>query len=432
MNKSRLNKLCQQHKFLPPEFEVERIGPDHDPRFKATVSIGELTFSGMDFCKSTKVAHSQAAGVALNHFISLFSTEPKIELPDAPVDGNVGVLGSLNETFVQSNEQPQLQEPTNSIPNVSEIETRNALDFAFACKSRLQNYAQKKKCGLPFYSTVQESSSTPPRFKATVTVQGKSYEGQIFANSIKAAENEAAKYALSFFPELPNEDDIYKNILQTLLQKEMKPLPIYKTAMDGPSHIPSFVSTVDIEGEQFVGKSAKSKKQAEQNAAKVAYNILFNEYKLMKPKSQSQHVSQQLVSQPSSNEPLSVICGENKEVSVFSIDPIHSIPELPTSRKNLNTSHPHDVSADTEDQTASKKTKIQLTQKLSSSKEKHSSDSSLLIPDLLQAIANENIAQRQKKVFIVPAKSGMVIPEGATILSSSDDSWVAFNINASN
>jgi len=124
--------------------------------------------------------------------------------------------------------------------------------------------------------------------------------------------------------------------------------------------------------------------------------------------------------------------GENKEVSVFSIDPIHSIPELPTSRKNLNTSHPHDVSADTEDQTASKKTKIQLTQKLSSSKEKHSSDSSLLIPDLLQAIANENIAQRQKKVFIVPAKSGMVIPEGATILSSSDDSWVAFNINASN
>lgn len=80
------------------------------------------------------------------------------------------------------------------------------LDFAFACKSRLQNYAQKKKCGLPFYSTVQESSSTPPRFKATVTVQGKSYEGQIFANSIKAAENEAAKYALSFFPELPNED----------------------------------------------------------------------------------------------------------------------------------------------------------------------------------------------------------------------------------
>lgn len=57
----------------------------------------------------------------------------------------------------------------------------------------------------------------------------------------------------------------------------MKPLPIYKTAMDGPSHIPSFVSTVDIEGEQFVGKSAKSKKQAEQNAAKVAYNILFNE-----------------------------------------------------------------------------------------------------------------------------------------------------------
>lgn len=78
-----------------------------------------------------------------------------------------------------------------------------------------------------------------------------------------------------FFPFYYLQDfRIYKNILQALLQKEMKPLPIYKTAIDGPLHIPSFQSTVEVEGELFVGNSAKSKKQAEQNAAKVAYNIL--------------------------------------------------------------------------------------------------------------------------------------------------------------
>ena len=42
----------------------------------------------------------------------------------------------------------------------------------------------------------------------------------------------------------------------------------------GPPHMPSFVSTVEIGGQSFEGKAARSKKQAETNAAKIAYTGL--------------------------------------------------------------------------------------------------------------------------------------------------------------
>ncbi|KAJ6799850.1 double-stranded RNA-binding protein 1-like [Iris pallida] len=67
---------------------------------------------------------------------------------------------------------------------------------------------------------------------------------------------------------------LYKNLLQELLQKEGFSLPKYSTARDGASHMPIFSSVVEIEGKSFVGDVARSKKQAEVNAAKVALDQL--------------------------------------------------------------------------------------------------------------------------------------------------------------
>lgn len=72
------------------------------------------------------------------------------------------------------------------------------------------------------------------------------------------------------------QDDIglYKNLLQELVQKEGLHLPVYTTSKSGEAHMPIFLSKVDIEGEIFTGQEAKTKKQAEMIAAKVAYTIL--------------------------------------------------------------------------------------------------------------------------------------------------------------
>lgn len=67
---------------------------------------------------------------------------------------------------------------------------------------------------------------------------------------------------------------LYKNLLQELAQKEGFRLPIYSTNRSGEPHMPVFVSQVEVEGEVFTGQEAKSKKQAELSAAKLAYMAL--------------------------------------------------------------------------------------------------------------------------------------------------------------
>lgn len=51
-------------------------------------------------------------------------------------------------------------------------------------------------------------------------------------------------------------------------------MPAYTTVNSGAFHMPTFYSTVDVEGEKFSGHVGRSKKQAELSAAKVAYTTL--------------------------------------------------------------------------------------------------------------------------------------------------------------
>lgn len=71
-----------------------------------------------------------------------------------------------------------------------------------------------------------------------------------------------------------DDSGFYKNLLQELAQKKGYALPVYHTNRSGEAHIPTFVSTVEVELEIFTGQEAKTKKQAEMSAAKVAYLTL--------------------------------------------------------------------------------------------------------------------------------------------------------------
>lgn len=70
-----------------------------------------------------------------------------------------------------------------------------------------------------------------------------------------------------------SQDDcgLYKNLLQDLTVKEGFSTPVYTTRSSGASHVPTFTATVEVEGDVFHGVAAKTKKQAEINAAKIAY-----------------------------------------------------------------------------------------------------------------------------------------------------------------
>ena len=78
----------------------------------------------------------------------------------------------------------------------------------------------------------------------------------------------------------------YKSLLQVFLQKTLKTLPSYTLiGVEGPDHNLSFKVQVTAAGNVYGPREGKSKKEAEQNVAKLAYQDLcknMNDNKVLK------------------------------------------------------------------------------------------------------------------------------------------------------
>ncbi|KAJ0989834.1 hypothetical protein J5N97_008190 [Dioscorea zingiberensis] len=263
MYKNRLQELCQRRLLGLPEYTVTKDGPDHNPRFWATVTVDGLSFDSTAPATSAKEAHNRVAGIAFEH---LSATMPAPQL---------------------------IEQIENQIPY----------------KSQLMKLAHIKKLDEPIYNCIREGPPHALRYKATVTIDGQTFESPQFFGTLKEAENSAAKRAvLSWSSGEREEEDpmFYKNLLQVLAHKEGFSLPNYTTIMDGASHIPNFSSKVEIEGEFFHGETATTKKQAEMNAAKVAWCELRERRLNMLSESPSSSCEVQEVSSPSLSSMLEV------------------------------------------------------------------------------------------------------------------------------
>lgn len=73
---------------------------------------------------------------------------------------------------------------------------------------------------------------------------------------------------------ITQDEVLYKSLLQEHAQRKGLRFPTYDTKRSGPSHMPIFLSTVEIGGKGYHGQEAKTKKMAEMNAAKAAYICL--------------------------------------------------------------------------------------------------------------------------------------------------------------
>ncbi|KAG5224267.1 double-stranded RNA-binding protein [Salix suchowensis] len=281
MYKSKLQEVCQQRGWALPTYQVTKQGHDHHPLFYATVTVNSVLFSTPFPSSSSKKAQSDAAKLAYSHFSSTSrpSSSPLflavIEFPccssgSAGVDtrlspGGTSQLNLRDETYL-SNQAVAVSENDESFGGMQQQ----------LFKNQLQNYAQKRNFTLPEYSCERVGPAHATRFKCRVTVDGQTYESREYFPTLNKAEHAAAKAALmSLLPNGVEEDESgYKNLLQDLAQREGYGLQTYCTEKYGEAHAPIFVSTVEIEGEIFTGAEAKTKKQAEMSAAKVAYTAL--------------------------------------------------------------------------------------------------------------------------------------------------------------
>lgn len=73
MYKTKLQEMCDVKSWSHPKYTAIKYGPDHSPRFTASVFINDAAFNSPTSCKSMKEAQNKAAEVALMHFISLSS-----------------------------------------------------------------------------------------------------------------------------------------------------------------------------------------------------------------------------------------------------------------------------------------------------------------------------------------------------------------------
>ncbi|XP_042477116.1 double-stranded RNA-binding protein 2-like [Macadamia integrifolia] len=151
-------------------------------------------------------------------------------------------------------------------------------------KNQLQELAQRSCFNLPAYTCIREGPDHAPRFKATVNFNGETYESPTFCTTLRQAEHSAAEVALSTLSKrgpsrflaarVLDETGVYKNLLQETAHRAGLNLPVYTTVRSGPGHVPVFSCTIELAGMSFTGESAKTKKQAQKNAAMAAWSAL--------------------------------------------------------------------------------------------------------------------------------------------------------------
>lgn len=151
-------------------------------------------------------------------------------------------------------------------------------------KNQLQELAQRSCFNLPSYACIREGPDHAPRFKATVNFNGDIFESPTFCTTLRQAEHSAAEVALHLLSNkgpskalaarVLDETGVYKNLLQETAHRAGMKLPEYTTIRSGPGHVPVFSCTVELAGMSFTGEPAKTKKQAQKNAAIAAWSTL--------------------------------------------------------------------------------------------------------------------------------------------------------------
>ncbi|AES71599.2 double-stranded RNA-binding motif protein [Medicago truncatula] len=256
MYKSRLQEFCHRRKWSLPEYSSIYVdGPPHNPSFKGSVFVNGLTFTSSDIFHSSKEAHNQAAMKALLNF----------SYPSSSSSMPTNEYGSKEKVGAA---KPQKCPVPSQFPDIlSDTDRLNKLQH--------QNYASKNNLDSPVFTIEAEGPPRDIRYNATVVVDGKSFKSPTSFDTRKEAEQAALQIVDMFQARSAlNETCASKSLLQELTQRRYCSIPTYKSTRTGPPHMPTFFSTVEVEGVEFHGKASSSKKEAEYDAAKIAYKAL--------------------------------------------------------------------------------------------------------------------------------------------------------------
>ncbi|XP_069153833.1 double-stranded RNA-binding protein 1 isoform X3 [Solanum lycopersicum] len=277
-------------------------------------------------------------------------------------------------------------------------------------KSRLQHYAQKQNLTLPVYSSELDGPPHARRFRSKVTIDGVTYETQEFFSTLKEAEHAAAKVAFESLALNDTQEDegLYKTLLQELAQKEALLFPVYDTARTGPPHAPVFRSMVEVGDRTFQGQEAKTKKQAEMNAAKVAYNALVKGGQLDEPLQVLPVSSKCVVAD------VSLLVVQQKTKLIIEELSLQNEEADTNAKRHRCSSAPNTYSLIRDHRPAAPFVASDSSDAVAESADSDTYAGTSILPS--------------EKIFIFPRKANMNLPSGASVLPCSDEKWVAASL----
>lgn len=400
MYKSKLQEYCQSKAWNLPVYSTTKEGLDHCPQFKATVIVNGSTFSTPYFSKSSKEAQNQVAKLAYDHLTGSSS-------------GNSALLITPTSSVVQQLEKNEtLLTASVSGVNSPKRNDKNFKEMVHLYKNQLQIYAQKRSLPLPVYSCEHEGPPHACRFRSKVTLEEKTYECPEYFSTVKDAENAAAKLALMAlsFDGIQEEDPaVFKNLLQELAQKEYSCLPEYNTTWTGASHMPMFVSTLEINEESFTGEEAKTKKLAEMNAAKVAYTAL----------NERSHVNDASHSSSPKLQSMAMVESPQRKSS----NPTISFNEGKGTQQKGTGSEPVKVTFNVAQNSSRQESQCSIGGPVQ--------PTSVLDPNTnIEPWAGPNTSMSRKVIKVLPYMPNMTFPPNITVLHK-DEKWVAVTRKAS-
>ncbi|KAF8397691.1 hypothetical protein HHK36_016613 [Tetracentron sinense] len=247
MYKNQLQELAQRSCFNLPSYTCIREGPDHAPRFKATVNFNGEIFESPNYCTTLRQAEHSAAEVALS---SLSNRGPSHSLA-------ARILVRVHTLIERSLFRPIIESVT-GLSGDDQLTCavrgrRDELPSLFRSPDLLSH-------GIEIGKLMPQVVFPLPNVNNGL-INHSSFTGFVVMVLIKLFNGQ-------------DETGVYKNLLQEISQRVGAPLPLYITFRSGLGHLPVFTCTVELAEITFTGEQAKNKKQAEKNAAMAAWSAL--------------------------------------------------------------------------------------------------------------------------------------------------------------
>ncbi|KAA3456650.1 double-stranded RNA-binding protein 2-like [Gossypium australe] len=233
MYKNQLQELAQRSCFNLPSYTCIREGPDHAPRFKATVNFNGETFESPHYCSTLRQAEHSAAEVALQ---SLSNRGPSHSLA-----ARILPWGVIGVSLLRLRDRRRMW----LSGQVLWEERVRFQDETGVYKNLLQEIAQRVGAPLPQYTTFRSGLGHLPIFTGTVELAGIRFTGEPAKNKKQAEKNAAmaawtslkllAKETASSSSEPENNDELEQiTIARALLNYRIKE----KMAMANSSNAP--------------------------------------------------------------------------------------------------------------------------------------------------------------------------------------------------